>query len=167
MDRIVQQRSSSFLHLAFISLFSKSTYLCFTSFKLSTCGHDEYVYWCNREINRYFRTSLKARVSNDGVALAIAANIVTVTFLHYATVLKKITFTIYAKDYIFGGLAIGIAGSFWFYLHKYIVFSHSLGIQTLWEITLTTLVYIVLLFIFKLIRKEELSRLPIIRKLSF
>lgn len=44
------------------------------------------------------------------------------------------------------------------------VFSHSLGIQTLWEITLTTLVYIVLLFIFKLIRKEELSRLPIIRK---
>lgn len=49
-----------------------------------------------------------------GVALAIAANIVTVTFLHYATVLKKITFTIYAKDYIFGGLAIGIAGSFGF-----------------------------------------------------
>ena len=83
--------------LLFISLFSKSTYLCFTSFKLSTCGHDEYIYWCNREINRYFCTSFKARVSNDGVALAIAANIVTVTFLHYATVLKKITFTIYAK----------------------------------------------------------------------
>ncbi|AXK20089.1 stage V sporulation protein B [Bacillus toyonensis] len=102
-----------------------------------------------------------------GVALAIAANIVTVTFLHYATVLKKITFTIYAKDYIFGGLAIGIAGAFGFYLHKYIIFSHSLGIQTLWEITLTTIVYVVLLFIFKLIRKEELSRLPIIRKLSF
>lgn len=102
-----------------------------------------------------------------GVALAIAANIVTVTFLHYATVLKKIAFTIYAKDYIFGGIAIGIAGTFGFYLHKYIVFSHSLGIQTLWEITLTTIVYIVLLFVFKLIRKEELSRLPIIRKLSF
>ena len=61
-----------------------------------------------------FITSFKARVSNDGVALAIAANIVTVTFLHYATVLKKITFTIYAKDYIFGGLTIGIAGSFGF-----------------------------------------------------
>ena len=27
---------------------------------------------------------------------------------------KKITFTIYAKDYIFGGLAIGIAGAFGF-----------------------------------------------------
>ena len=37
-------------------------------------------------------------------ALAIAANIVTVTFLHYATVLKKITFTIYAKDYILADL---------------------------------------------------------------
>ena len=31
-----------------------------------------------------------SRVSNDGVALAIAANIVTVTFLHYATVLKRL-----------------------------------------------------------------------------
>lgn len=41
-----------------------------------------------------------------GVALAIAANIVTVTFLHYATVLKKITFTIYMRDYIFGELRL-------------------------------------------------------------
>lgn len=145
--------------LLFISLFPKSTYLCFASFKLSKSCNDEYIYWCHREINRYFCTSIKARISNDGVALAIAANIVTVTFLHYATVLKKITFTIYAKDYIFGGLAIGIAGAFGFYLHKYIIFSHALGIQTLWEITLTTIVYIVLLFTFKLIRKEELSRL--------
>lgn len=100
-----------------------------------------------------------------GVALAIAANIITVTFLHYATVLKKITFTIYLKDYLYGGIAILAAGTFGFYLHHHVVFSQSLGIQTLWEITLTTLIYIVLLLIFKLIRKEELRRIPFLRKL--
>ncbi|ABS23353.1 stage V sporulation protein B [Bacillus cytotoxicus] len=100
-----------------------------------------------------------------GVALAIAANIITVTFLHYATVLKKITFTIYLKDYLYGGIAILAAGTFGFYLHNHVVFSQSLGIQTLWEITLTTLIYIVLLLIFKLIRKEELRRIPFLRKL--
>ncbi len=107
--------------LLFISLFPKSTYLCFASFKLSKSRNDEYIYWCHREINRYFCTSIKARVSNDGGCTWLLQNIVTVTFLHYATVLKKITFTIYAKDYIFGGLAIGIAGAFGFYLHKYII----------------------------------------------
>ena len=76
--------------LLFISLFPKSTYLCFASFKLSKSRNDEYIYWCHREINRYFCTSIKARISNDGVALAIAANIVTVTFLHYATVFKRL-----------------------------------------------------------------------------
>ena len=99
--------------LLFISLFPKSTYLCFASFKLSKSRNDEYIYWCHREINRYFCTSIKARVSNDGVALAIAANIVTVTFLHYATVLKDYIYHL-RKDYIFGGLAIGIAGAFGF-----------------------------------------------------
>lgn len=155
------------MHLAFYFIIFKAPYICVASFKLSTRCYDEHIYWRYRKINRYLCTRFTPRVPNDGVALAIAANIVTVTFLHYATVLKKIAFTIYAKDYIFGGIAIGIAGTFGFYLHKYIVFSHSLGIQTLWEITLTTIVYIVLLFVFKLIRKEELSRLPIIRKLSF
>lgn len=102
-----------------------------------------------------------------GVALAIAANIVTVTLLHYATVLKKITFTIYIKDYIYGLLAIIIAGTFGFVIHEHIIFSTSLLIQTLLEITTTTVIYIILLILFRLIRKDEIGRLPIIRKLSF
>ena len=152
--------------LLFISLFPKSTYLCFASFKLSKSRNDEYIYWCHREINRYFCTSIKARISNDGVALAIAANIVTVTFLHYATVLKRLHLPFTQRLY-FRRTRHRYRRRLRFYLHKYIIFSHALGIQTLWEITLTTIVYIVLLFTFKLIRKEELSRLPIIRKLSF
>ncbi|CAM4142493.1 stage V sporulation protein B [Bacillus manliponensis] len=102
-----------------------------------------------------------------GVALAIATNIVTVTILHYATVLKKITFTIYAKDYIYGFLAIITAGTFGFYIHEHILFSTSLLVETLLEIVATTTVYITLLILFRLIRKDEIGRFPIIRKLSF
>ncbi|MEI4829422.1 stage V sporulation protein B [Bacillus sp. FJAT-53711] len=102
-----------------------------------------------------------------GVALAIAANIVTVTLLHYATVLKKITFTIYIKDYVYGLFAMIIAGGTGYYIHKHIIFSPSLGKQTLWEVLSTTTLYIFLLILFRLIRKEELLRLPIIRKFSF
>ncbi len=66
---MIRQRNS--IHstscaLLFISLFPKSTYLCFASFKLSKSRNDEYIYWCHREINRYFCASIKARVSNDG-----------------------------------------------------------------------------------------------------
>ena len=93
-----------------------------------------------------------------GVALAIAANIVTVTFLHYATVLKRLHLPFTQRLY-FRRTCHRYRRRLRFYIHKYIIFSHSLGIQTLWEITLTTIVYIVLLFTFKLIRKEELSRL--------
>ena len=129
--------------LLFISLFPKSTYLCFASFKLSKSRNDEYIYWCHREINRYFCTSIKARISNDGVALAIAANIVTVTFLHYATVLKDYIYHLRKRLY-FRRTRHRYRRRLRFYLHKYIIFSHALGIQTLWEITLTTIVYIVL-----------------------
>ena len=107
--------------LLFISLFPKSTYLCFASFKPSTSRNDEYIYWCHREINRYFCTSFKARFSNDGVALAIAANIVTVTFLHYATVLKRLHLPFTQRLY-FWRACHRYCRRLRFYLHKYIVF---------------------------------------------
>ena len=119
MDQTAQQHSFNFLRLAFISLFPKSTYLCFASFKLSKSRNDEYIYWCHREINRYFCTSIKARVSNDGVALAIA-NIVTVTFLHYATVLKDYIYHLRKRLY-FRRTCHRYRRRLRFYLHKYII----------------------------------------------
>ncbi|MFX3624532.1 MAG: stage V sporulation protein B [Ectobacillus sp.] len=101
-----------------------------------------------------------------GVALAIAAGLITVTLLHYATVLKRIAFTIYAKDYIYGMLAIFLAGVVGFMCSSY-PFSSSLGVQTLSSIVVTTFIYILLLIAFRLVRKEELKRLPLLRKLSF
>ncbi|MCP8967290.1 stage V sporulation protein B [Ectobacillus ponti] len=100
-----------------------------------------------------------------GVALAIAAGLVTVTLLHYATVLKRITFTIYAREYIYGSLAIFIAGAAGYYCREHVVFSSSLGTQTLAGITATTVLYGILLILFRLIRREELKRLPLFRRL--
>ncbi|MDG4655399.1 stage V sporulation protein B [Ectobacillus antri] len=99
-----------------------------------------------------------------GVALAIAAGLVTVTLLHYATVLKKITFTIYARDYLLGVAAIFIAGMAGRLSETHPIFS-SLGVQTLFSITSITLLYIVLLLVLGLIRKEELARIPFLHKL--
>lgn len=102
-----------------------------------------------------------------GFALAIVAGLTTVTILHYATVLKRITFTIYARDYIYGMFAIFLAGFAGFYCDEHLTFSNSLGMQTLCSIVVTTAVYIVLLMVFRLIRKDELRRIPILRNLSF
>lgn len=102
-----------------------------------------------------------------GFALGIVAGLTTVTVLHYATVLKRITFTIYARDYIYGMLAIFLAGFVGFYCNKQLTFSNSLSMQTLCSIVVTTAVYIVLLIIFRLIRKDELRRIPVLRSLSF
>ncbi|WP_379965904.1 stage V sporulation protein B [Ectobacillus sp. sgz5001026] len=97
-----------------------------------------------------------------GVALAIATGLLVVTFLHYATLLKKITFTIYARDYIYGMLAIFLAGVVGFSCNLY-TFSSSLGIQTLLSIVITSFVYATLLIVFRLIRKEELQRFSLLR----
>ena len=83
--------------LLFISLFPKSTYLCFASFKLSKSRNDEYIYWCHREINRYFCTSIKARVSNDGGCTCYCCKYCNSNISSLRYCFKKITFTIYAK----------------------------------------------------------------------
>lgn len=102
-----------------------------------------------------------------GFALGIVAGLTTVTVLHYATVLKRIAFTIYARDYIYGMLAISLAGFAGFYCNDQLIFSKSLSMQTLCSIVITTAVYIALLIIFRLIRKDELRRIPVLRSLSF
>ena len=114
--RIRQRNSihSTSCTLLFISLFPKSTDLCFASFKLSKSCNDEYIYWRHREINCYFCTSLKARISNDGSCSRYRCKYCNSNISSLRYCFKKITFTIYAKDYIFGGLAIGIAGAFGF-----------------------------------------------------
>ncbi|MGM9986794.1 MAG: stage V sporulation protein B [Bacillaceae bacterium] len=99
----------------------------------------------------------------DGVALGIAASVISITILHYFTVLKKITFTIYIREYLLAIIAIALSGGIGYYLFTRILFSDVLAIQTIITIFVTTFVYIGFLIAFRLIKREDLSRLPIIR----
>ncbi|RSK27991.1 stage V sporulation protein B [Bacillus sp. HMF5848] len=99
-----------------------------------------------------------------GAALAIVTGFVLVTLLHWATIIKAISFTFYVRDYIKGGVAIvlsGLAGMF-----VYTRFSESLSMLmvTLLAITITSFIYSVLLMMLGLIKKNEIIRVPLIGK---
>src|SRR5699024_11104035 len=72
-----------------------------------------------------------------GVALAICAGMLATTFLHFGTLLKKIHFTIYIKDYIHTLLAIIITIITGTYLFTHIIFSSVLLTQTIVSILFT------------------------------
>lgn len=101
----------------------------------------------------------------NGVALAMNISIVTITVLHYFTVLKAINFSIYLKDYLYCIVILFIciyAGSF---IKEYVTFSTSLLIQTLTSISVVTLLYFFLTLLFNLVKKEEIVRIPFFKKL--
>ncbi|RAK17308.1 stage V sporulation protein B [Anoxybacillus vitaminiphilus] len=97
-----------------------------------------------------------------GAALAIMAGIVLVTMLHFATIVKVISFSLYIKEYVKAFISIvicGIAGNMMF---KHVLTAASLNVRTLFAIMVTTIVYLFFLLLLKLIKKEEVSRIPIV-----
>jgi stage V sporulation protein B len=99
-----------------------------------------------------------------GAALGIITGFVLVTILHFATVLKKISFSFYIRDYLKGFLAM--AGSGWFgnWLFKNFLLTEQLTIRVLTSLMAMSLSYIIMVLLFGLIKKEELKRIPWFRK---
>ncbi|MBS4217034.1 stage V sporulation protein B [Bacillus sp. FJAT-49711] len=100
----------------------------------------------------------------NGAALGIAAGTVLVTMLHFATVLKKIQFTIYLLDYvkfIVATVLAGIAGTFCY--KTTLIESHEI-VRLLVGIGVITVSYIILSILFKLLTKNDLLRIPIINR---
>jgi len=88
-----------------------------------------------------------------GTAIGIAASIVLITFLHFATIAKRITFAIEIKDYIvtiFITLLSGWAGHF-LYTHM----THPFSLY--FAIALTCVVFLLLSILLKVITINELS----------
>lgn len=97
-----------------------------------------------------------------GVAIAIILGMLLVTLLHFATVIKAISYTFYVKDYaksIVTMVASGVIGSFVF---KHTLVDASLSLRTFTAIIVTAIVYCFLLAIFRLVLKEEINRIPLI-----
>lgn len=100
----------------------------------------------------------------NGAAIGIVVGILLVTLLHFATVVKAISFTFYVRDYVKTILAItitGIVGSFVFS-------SMSDHLQLTLNLFTTTVImvilYSILIILFGLIYKNEFTRIPLIGK---
>lgn len=101
----------------------------------------------------------------NGVALGMAAGTMLVTLLHFATVLKKIQFTVYIGMYakfILVTLLSGISGIF--YLRYVFDYYPTLLFLTI-GIVLVSCIYLIFIFAFKLLTKGDLIRLPFFNRI--
>ena len=99
-----------------------------------------------------------------GAALGIIVGFVLVTGLHFATVLKKVSFSFYIRDYVKGFIAMGVAAWCGYWLFENILLETHLVIRVAFAAFSMTLSYSILLLIFGLIKKDELKRIPWIGK---
>jgi stage V sporulation protein B len=95
-----------------------------------------------------------------GAALGIIIGFVLVTLLHFATVLKRISFTFYVRDYVKTFFIMGVSG----WLGYWLIEKMSTGYSQTSIVLATTIVigvtYIGLLIISGLITRDELKRIP-------
>jgi stage V sporulation protein B len=94
-----------------------------------------------------------------GVALGIIVGFVLVTMLHFATVLKKISFTFYFRDYLKTFLVMGASSwaGYWVINHLSTTSKLSIVLTTTGSIVVT---YVGLLIFLGLITRDELKRIP-------
>ncbi|APH04260.1 stage V sporulation protein B [Bacillus weihaiensis] len=95
-----------------------------------------------------------------GAALAIVIGIMLVTLLHFGTVLKVVPFTIHVKEYVKSLVTMILAGITGYVAYEHLFTNSSLLLKLILSLLLTTLCYCVLLFILRLIEKEEVQRIP-------
>jgi len=97
-----------------------------------------------------------------GAALAIMIGMVLVTLLHFSTVIKVISYTFYIREYIKSAITMVAAGFVGHYIFTVLSHDQLLVIRTVIAIMCTCIVYFMFLIIFKLIKKEEMLRIPVI-----
>lgn len=103
----------------------------------------------------------------NGAALAIMTGFVLVTVLHFATVLKKIAFSFYIMEYLKAFLVMGASGWLGFWLYGHVLLDQHLITRVLISAAGMLVSYMILLILFGLLKKDELKRIPVIRKLIF
>ncbi|MCM3704393.1 MULTISPECIES: stage V sporulation protein B [Cytobacillus] len=102
----------------------------------------------------------------NGVAMGILTGTVLVTMLHFATVLKAISFTFFIRDYLKTFIAMIVSGGLGLWTLKDILAPDmNTALRVILISTVITIVYIILLLILKLIRKNDLIRIPGIGKM--
>lgn len=107
-----------------------------------------------------FLLASQASFGITGAALGIVVGFVLVTGLHFATVLKKVSFSFYTWEYLKGFLVMGISGWLGYYLFEHFLLQENLIIRVITSALSMIVSYMVMLVLFRLIKKEELKRIP-------
>ncbi|WNB93295.1 stage V sporulation protein B [Bacillus sp. NEB1478] len=99
-----------------------------------------------------------------GAALAIVFGIVVVTMLHFATVIKAISYTIVVKDFVKCLLSILITGAGAMYFFQFMMpqFTSIKGLVIC--VSATCGLYLFTLIFFRLLSKDDLKHIPLIKR---
>ncbi|MFD1736066.1 stage V sporulation protein B [Bacillus salitolerans] len=116
------------------------------------------------KIGVIFALATRPELGIMGAALGIVVGIMLVTLLHFSTVIKVISYSIYVKEYIKSFVTMILAGMAGHFAFSFMPVSQPLVIRSIIAITLTTITYIVLLIVFQLVKKDEMKKVPIVGK---
>ncbi|BCB04960.1 stage V sporulation protein B [Bacillus sp. KH172YL63] len=100
----------------------------------------------------------------NGAALGIVTGFMLVTLLHLLTILKHIPMTIHLRDYVKTVVVLIVTGAWGHYSYVYLFSDGSSLFRLLFGVVTSTIVYTALSILFKLIVKQDLARIPFIRR---
>ncbi|HEU5138392.1 MAG TPA: stage V sporulation protein B [Bacillales bacterium] len=101
-----------------------------------------------------------------GAALGFVVNVVLVTMLHFASVVKSVGFTLIFRDYAKGLVCIAATAIFASFIQNHALPSTDLVPKTALLISAVILFYLILISVAGLIKKEEVAQIPFIGKLA-
>lgn len=99
-----------------------------------------------------------------GVAMGLLVGFILVTLLHFATILKRISFTFHIRDYVKTFLIMAISGWTGSWLFHHFPLQAGLAMKVLLVTLVISIIYILMLLLLGLLHKEELNRIPWIGK---
>jgi len=100
----------------------------------------------------------------NGVAIGLLVGFVLVTLLHFATVLKKVSFTFYIRDYLKTFFVMGVAGFAGAWILNHLPAGQPLSLKVLLTAIAISIIYSLLALLLGLMQKDELNRIPWIGK---
>lgn len=109
-----------------------------------------------------FALATRPELGIMGAALAIVTGMVLVTLLHFSTIVKVISYSFYVRDYIKSFLTMVGSGICGHYLFTTVLISLPLISKTILSIIITSIIYCVLLFVFRLVNRDEVKRIPFV-----
>ncbi len=96
----------------------------------------------------------------NGVAMGLLVGFILVTFLHFATIIKSISFSFYIRDYVktlFVIVTSGLAGQ---WVLQSLPADQSLALKVIFVSLSVSIIYLALVLLLGLLHKDELNRIP-------